>query len=217
MSLLLVDCDRWSPSRYHHVDGGKSAWRVQVDGILVQGEVAPRRTKGEPVTLRRIRKRFGDHIAQIAARTGLTQQLLGAIIAVESGGNEKAERFEQHINDWSIGLTQTLTATAYTVANRMRFEPMLKPVPEGGDVDEWRVYLGEPYTSIELGASYLVMQNERFALRYDPVLLYASYNAGSPRPSSGNDWGLVCYDAHDYNALDCFAAWYGDACAVYGE
>lgn len=223
----IVDRDAWSPRRFHAVkDGVGHAWKVTDGGIWVQGEDSVRRSKGEPSTLRRIYDRFLEIIVQVHVDTGVPQQLIAAAIANESGGKDGGERFEKHLNDWSIGVMQTLTNTAWGIAQRSPSLQIsqaildLQPVPKGGDLETWKTLLHRPEVSISLGAQYLRILNERFDCRWDPILIYAGYNAGSPRTSGSRPWGLHYHrvslgDGRIFDAMDTFAAWYGDACDVW--
>ena len=218
---VIVDTERWSRERYHTVLGGKNVWKVDYDGIRVSGEWGgARRTKGEPTTLRAIRRNYDGIIWKYAQQEKLEPWLLAAVIAIESGGRAEAEREEPKIKDVSIGLMQTLTATALGIAGSCDDEGhelrKLLPkvsVPHGGDLLAWSQALCNPWTSISLGARYLRMQDDRFDCQGDPVLLYACYNAGSLRTSKKNDWGVVSYG----KAMDHFTRWYGDAKFVYHE
>tara|TARA_Y100000034_G_scaffold94922_2_gene115121 strand:+ start:1190 stop:1882 length:693 start_codon:yes stop_codon:yes gene_type:complete len=228
MPKLVIISEEWMPRDWHGVQGKERRWRTDDDGIHVKGEKKQRRTKGRPSTIRRIRKRFGNTITNMSEMFGIGEPMLAATIAIESGGKPKAERFEKHLADYSIGLMQTLTSTAYAVGVRIGIptvskspdnqKPYAMPdktAPKGSDVDEWRRFLSRPWNSIGIGAAYHQMNNTRFKLQLDPVLLYCSYNAGSARvhKSSANQWGVHHYGG----ALDWFVKWFNDACAVYGR
>lgn len=227
MQIRITDKDTWDPRRFHAVKGGGGhTWKVTDKGILVKDDDTPRRTKGEPSTLRRIYDRFLEEIVSVSSFTGVPQQLIAAAIANESGGRDGGERYEKHLNDWSIGVMQTLTNTAWGIAQQRPdlavSVPLLdvRPFPKGGDLDVWRALLHEAKTSITLGASYLDILNERFECQWDPILIYAGYNSGSPRPSQSKPWGLHYHrtklkDGNIFDAMDTFAAWYGDACSVW--
>lgn len=213
----------WSSDTFHRVDPAqvgerKHWWCVLGDGVHLLGDDKPLRTPGQPVTLRRIFAAQSSRLDRHACELGL-HRLIAATIAVESVGNASAERYEPHIRDYSIGLTQTLTATAHALAKRLGDKRCpAKPIPKGGTLAEWRAYLRDPDVSIRLVVAYYVEVNRRWDLRWDPILLYAAFNAGSPRPSKRLPWGLVYYDPDQEGpkpgSLDRFAAWYGDACAA---
>jgi soluble lytic murein transglycosylase-like protein len=150
------------------------------------------------------------------------------MIGAESRGTLTAEREEAHLKDFSIGLTQTLTATAFDLAARAPGElglkaiTRLKPMPQGGDLAEWQAILRQPFYAIRLGALYFDIANKQYDIQFDPVLCYAAYNAGSPRENLENPWGLHYYrkklpDGRWADAMDNFSRWYGDAVHVYGE
>lgn len=225
-----------APAEPRADDASKRAWKLTDEGVLVENEDTERRTKGEPTTLTRIVEDFGDAIAEASELTDVPEQLIAAVIATESGGRlvvkrrdeegnieeGPAERFEAHLNDWSFGLMQTLTNTAHALAlqapAKLGVEGLkaYRPVPNGGSADEWRELLSNPETSIRLGALYLARSNDRWSLEFDPIFVYATFNAGSPQPPGavGNEWGI--HGAANGKVFDHFAAWYGDACAVYG-
>lgn len=219
---FIRDSDDWTPRRLHgrpdrdaNEDLFFNQWKLTEEGIAVDGENGVRRTRGQPATLQRIVEVYHkDIFALSGAPTGLSEQLLAAVVATESGGKADAERFEEHLGDYSIGLMQTLTATAKQLMAQGGNLPQLSapPIPNGGALETWRGFLREPQNSLALGAAYLRHQNRALELNSDPILLYCAYNAGSVRKTSKNSWGLVSYG----HALDHFSRFYGDACAVYG-
>lgn len=226
---LIVDRDTFDPWRFHSVAGRASVnvWKQTAGGILVRGEESERRTKGEPETLRRIIGEFGNDIAEACETVNVPAPLVAGMLAAESHGKTDAERPEDHLKDVSIGLTQTLTATAWGLAASAPEElelsaiTKLKPMPKGGSLDEWREILRQPFYAIRLGALYFAVANADHDLQLDPVLCYAAYNAGSPRLSSATPWGVHYYrkkldDGRWADAMDSFSRWYGDACAAYG-
>jgi hypothetical protein len=135
--------------------------------------------------------------------------VLAATIVLESGGQQDALRYEKHLDEYSIGLAQLLTSTAWTLGYHLKNKTMPKhyrcwnmpkhPVSRGGNLEEWKLYLRKPLINITLCAGLYNLNNGRFGLKNDPVLLYCSYNAGSIRPAN-NPWGLM----HAYPALDGF-------------
>ena len=234
MSFAVRDKGEWEPRRWHCVSEGELegdiAWRQTDEGIEVRGhenaEVgATMRTKGEPITLTRIVGTYGELIREACSIVNVPQQLVAGMIAAESMGKPEAERAEPHLGDVSIGLAQTLTATAAHLAHDAPAELQLDPIaqtkslPSGGSLGLWRELLTEPRHAIRLGALYFAVANAQDDLRLDPVLCYAAYNAGSVRANRKNPWGVHYYrkklDGGWADAMDSFARWYGDACAVY--
>lgn len=204
----------WAPERYHRVSPEQlnyetRGWRVVRDkGIQVFGEKTVRRSPGEPTTLRKIRTTFSPHLREF----GPLQEVALAVLANESRGQIVCERWEERIRDFSFGPAQFLTATAYGVLKEAGQRPPAVPVPKGGDAETWRRYLNNAENSVALLRIFLSRLDARFMLKQDPILLYAAYNAGSPRPSvSVNDWGLV---VNSGDTLNKFAAWIGDAYAT---
>jgi hypothetical protein len=236
----------WRPDTFHRVDpaqvGQKKLWWYQGEqGITVLSENAVRRTRGLPATLRRLQKQYAQEIDHAVgqelvvplnfydeecdyspARWAEINLLVAAIMATESGGNVKARRYEKHLNDWSFGPMQMLTATAsfYQRKGYTLFKA-LKPVPKGGDPAEWAAVLSDPKIALRLACRMLAYMNDKYTLKGDPILMYACYNAGGPYASTRTPWGLRAYDRDGPGplpgALDHFAAWYGDACAVWGR
>lgn len=223
--MLVEDCEEWNPTRYHRVKSADGhIWKITEDGVQVKGELSVRRSRGEPLTLRRVKTRFEPLMEQIFLDTGVPIQLLSATMANESGGHDGGERYEKHLNDWSIGVMQTLTNTARGIAISSphlgrRDIAQMKAVPQGGNLQEWRAVLHDHRTSILLGAELLKQINDRFQCYWDPILVYAAYNSGSPRKNEGRPWGLhyhrVALPDRTFDAMDTFAAWFGDACAVF--
>jgi hypothetical protein len=199
------------------VGDGRHFWSVNTAGIALLGRQSVLRTPGQPATLRRIKKAFGELIDKATGdvRAMLLQADLAALVATESGGNPNAERNEPSIKDVSIGLCQTLTGTAKFLGKKLGILLPAKSLPEGGKLEHWRAALRDPWSSLRLGAEY-------FSQSYDgdPMLAYAAYNAGGIYASTDNPWGLRAYDRDgmgpEKGALDWYAAWFGDACAVYG-
>jgi hypothetical protein len=173
-------------------------WALQPDGISIDG-APPRGTAGNPDTVSGIWKRYGDRCSASAKRYGVPVELVVATIATESGGNPNARRAEQKIGDESVGLMQTLVATARQVLGRndIKGEDLLDPV-----------------LSIEAGTAYIAQQ--RGSTHFDPPLVAAAYNAGSLRRDNAeaNRWKLLCYPTGTGRHLDNFANWFADCMKV---
>lgn len=217
MKPLRIYSNDWSKDSIHGVAVPAGyRWRALSSGIHVEAETGPRRTKGAPVTLTRVKESFGNDIDVAASRFHVDAQLLAAVVAAETKGDARAERFEGHLFDYSFGLCQTLTRTA----NNLMLKHRLGTPPPISAWDEWRDVLFKPLTSLTIAAAYLNDLNLSQGLRGDPVLLYAAYNSGTARPGD-TPWGLVYYrkvlsDGKVIaDAMNSFVSWYGDACAVY--
>lgn len=210
-----IDPDDWSPDDWHGADGAKRRWKITGGGIVVRNTSGPMRTRGEPITVSKIWSKFEAHFIEAAKLTGVGARTLVAMVATESRGSEEAERFEAHLRDWSFGVAQTLTATAFEMAKSLPITAPRRPVPSDPSTEHaWRRFLFEPRHSILIGARYIAYNDRRWRLRGDPVLAYAAYNAGSPRANLSRPWGLHYTAGAHYDALDVFAKWYGDACAA---
>lgn len=227
--------------------GPKKHWWFQaVNGVLVLGEDKPRRTKGRPTTAWRAWRNFGEHVEEATrdfiihygplysytpeldehrvveeGRHREFQALVLATFMTECGGRTQGDRYESHIRDWSFGGAQFLTSTAKAVGKLMGMDvpaKSMKEDPSDANKAAWKKFLEDPENATYLMVQYHFSNNQRFALKGDPILLYSTYNAGSPRPSKQTKFGLVYYDPDlvgpKPGATDHFASWYGDACAV---
>lgn len=99
---------------------------------------------------------------------------VNAIIQIESSGNERAERYEVHLDDYSYGLGQLLTRTAKDLEARYSELPRL-----GNDIGEIRENLFNP--EINKGYTRRLFEEE-FDFYRDPYLAIAAYHAGHFAP-----------------------------------
>lgn len=210
----LMDPDPWIPEQWRGVKGHARRWRTTKGGVSVKGEPGPRRTKGNPITMGKRWKEFERELREAHDTTGVPIATIMATLQTESGGKADAERFEKHLGDWSFGLMQTLSETAFAIARQLDVDAPRKPIPRGGVVSEWRAFLSVPRNSILIGAAYIAYNDVRFKLLGDPILAAASYNAGSPRVKMVNPWGLVCTTGPTYDHCDVFSKWWGDTLEV---
>lgn len=224
--IPLFGGNRWGPSDWKHIAGHQRAWRVEERGItesfnwsdVTQRMVARTDPTNKNATLaEEVFRSFHYFIEPIAKDTGVPVPILVATIANESGGNTMAERDEGY--DVSFGLCQTLTTTAAlvgryygwprsdrpSVADQSWYMPT-KAFNRGRSEEEhWRRFLGNPYVSITFGAlTHLLMAKIRDT-RLDPVLAYASYNAGGIYVGD-NRFGLHATKA----AVEAFVLFYND-------
>ncbi|TBE07065.1 transglycosylase SLT domain-containing protein [Rhizobium ruizarguesonis] len=188
-------------TQLHRHFPGSVTWSLTAAGISIEGASA-QGTMGEPKTVRKIWSEFGTLCADASKRYGVPVELIVATIATESSGDPNARRQEPQINDESVGLMQTLVATARSATGR--------PSLRGDD-------LLDPRTSIEAGTAYIASQ--RGSTHFDPPLVAAAYNAGSLRLDSGsaNRWKLRCFPIGTGTHIDRYVSWFGDAMRVSGD
>ena len=148
--------------QHRHFDGSVT-WALTPEGISVEG-AKPIGTTGAPNTVKAIWEKYGVHCAAAARDFTVPVELIVATIATESSGKPDAVRKEA--KDSSYGLMQTLLGTAREALGDERLS--------GHD-------LLRPETSIRAGTAFIVRQ--RNLHKFDPVLVAAAYNAGSPRPA----------------------------------
>lgn len=198
-NILGEEMPRLTRSHGHFPAG--VTWSLVPAGISIEGASA-KGTAGEPKTVRKVWEDYGVLCADAAKRYGVPVELIVATIATESSGNPNARRAEPKINDESVGLMQTLVATARSVTGRTTLR--------GDD-------LLDPRTSIDAGTAYIASQ--RGSTHFDPPLVAAAYNAGSLRLDDGdsNRWKLRCFPLGTGAHLDRFVAWFGDAMRVSGD
>ena len=228
MRIELADSDDWEPSRFHGrelaaEDEDWNHWRVLDEGILVFGEGDVRRSPGEPLLMRKVVEAHADIILACADRFAVSEQFLAALVATQSRGDERAENLDERAKDWGIGLAKMRTATARKTARSRPHEfPTVtpEPVPAGGAPEVWRGILRDPTTALALAAAWARDASARLDLRGDPLLLFCAYQTGG-LSEADNAWGVAHHRQLEdgvvvSDSLDDFAAWYGDACAVYG-
>jgi hypothetical protein len=187
---------------------GGCHWRLDRDGIHIDGNAA-HGSGGEPVTVGRIWRSYGEAIARSSARYGVPAELVVATIATESDGKPDAIRFEPgYVSDEatpakvSPGLMQTLIATARaTLANPA--------------VD--RQWLLVPENSIQVGTAYILHQSR--ATDFDPPVVACAYNAGSVILNEGpaNRWRMQQYPINTGEHCDRFVEWFNDCMQLFAQ
>jgi hypothetical protein len=165
------------------VGNGSRRWRLQGDGVAVDGRVP--RTGGAPKTAGDTWRNYRAAFERCAAAYGVPVELLVAIACTESGGRADLVREEPgYVDDLSTpnrvspGLMQTLISTARSATN----DPSLD-----------RAALLVPDASVRAAACYVKQQavRTRLGTNFDPPLVAIAYNAGSLRAAGDNPWGLV--------------------------
>lgn len=178
-------------------------WAYQCDGtIKIEGIDGTPRTKGEPMTMRRLDTDYGEHIEEAAQLFNISNATIAAVIILESvpikgsfSRNPDSYRWEERLGEPSVGLMQTLVSTARAMDKHYHLG--LKP---NGHT------LKDPRTSILLGTAYLARQAERYDTT-DGVLLQAAYNAGGVYTSKANEWKLR---THAPDRTERFIRWHND-------
>ena len=157
---VIVEALRKLSVQHRHVESSVT-WALTPEGISVEG-AAPVGTTGDPSTITDIWQKFGAHCVTAARRFTVPAELIVATIATESDG--RPDRFRQEKTDASYGLMQTLLGSAREALGDKRLT--------GDD-------LFRPETSILAGTAYIARQRDKH--NFDPVLVAAAYNAGSPQ------------------------------------
>ncbi len=102
------------------------------------------------------------------------EDYVNAIIEIESSGNERAERYERHLNDYSYGLGQLLTKTAKNLEVRYGDLPRL-----GESREEIRENLFNPNVNRQYAQRLF---EEELDFYKNTFLAVAAYNAGHFAP-----------------------------------
>ncbi len=185
------------------------SWRLTRGGVEVEGS-GVERTRGEPETVRRVWRDFGDSIKRWAGHYRVPAELIVATICTETHGNADRVREESgYISDAatphrvSPGLMQTLISTA-------RETLRLEMVPE----DITRAWLLDAGNSIRAGAAYIARQKS--ATDFDPPKVACAYNAGGVywEGSPENRWRMRQYPIGTSEHADRFVQWINDFFSV---
>lgn len=181
-------------------------WRLTPRGVEVEGS-GVERTRGEPVTVRRIVDTWGQVIDDASVAYGVPAELLVACAAAETRGDPEGRLEEPgFVSDAatpdrvSVGILQTLLSTAR--------EALRNPTLSSQD-------LLDPEISFAAGAAY--MARRELQTLFDPPLVAASYNAGSVRPSTANRWRLVCTQRDEGCHVDWFVWFFNDCASIVGR
>jgi hypothetical protein len=193
---------------WHRYRGRSVEWRMQKEGIAIDHQ-EPERTAGEPSTVQRVWKEFGDAITRWSKHYKVPAEIILATICTESGGKSFAYLEEPgYLSDAetphrvSMGLMQTLISTARLAVGR-------------SDVD--RQWLMDPDNSIQAGTAYISSQFKQTG--FDPPKVACAYNAGRIlfNDSPTNHWKMKQYPIGTGAHADRFVKWFNDFYAVLAE
>lgn len=189
----------------HNIFDGIS-WSVSKEGISIEGN-APEDTGGEPKTVERIWKDYGDSITHWSEKFGVPAELIVATICTETRGDPAAIREEPgYISDTttpnkvSPGIMQTLISTAQDIL---------------GDNSINRDWLLNADNGIRAGTAYIASQWKK--TDFDPPKVACAYNAGGIYKNEGenNRWKMRQYPINSSEHADRFVKWYNDCVRYY--
>jgi hypothetical protein len=175
------------------------------------------RTKGDPASMRAMWEEHG-----LALRTACDRFDVPLVWAMGMAGIEavrghgmrwdsQSYRYEMRIDDFSAGIMQTLSKTAE--GERKKRCPEIPAFKIGGRLLEREDHpLFDHEVSALLGVGYMRTQLDRYGMR--PLLCCAGYNAGKPKPSDENEFGVRTYGP---TRPIKFIAYVNDAAAVLRE
>ena len=155
-------------------------WKTDEDGLIVvtkeDGNLfIPTLTGKQAAVLDSVLARWGDLARAIAEQNSIPDRWLLAMIYQESAGYPRAFRREPS-GLTGIGLVQITS-------------PSLK-----GEYSDEQLF--DPHLNLSIGARYIRQIAARPDVAWDWPKVSATFNAGSPRPSSENQWNLFCYGNH---------------------
>ncbi len=218
---------------WHSFFGGQE-WRHDARGVYIRSHAngnEPLRTRGEPITCRKIMELCSEHIVAASLKYEVPIALIIMTIATETAFVRKygftgplTFRWEPHVQvkdvspptrgDYSAGPMQTLATTARWVirTQNLSYDPF-EVAPSYNQRPEPPEHhpLYDYAVNIDIGTAEIFQRWSRSG--DDPILVAAAFNAGGLYETSGNAWCLKCYGNH----LDRAAEWYGDACTVIKE
>jgi peptidoglycan L-alanyl-D-glutamate endopeptidase CwlK len=209
-------------------------WRYDALGVYIREHAdgqEPLRTRGKPLTCRKIMELCGHKIFDASQRYQVPMALIIMTIATETGiyrnygfTGKYTFRWEPNVKvedvspplwgDYSAGPMQTLATTARWVikVQNLNYDPFaVAPVYERRPEPPDDHPLYDYGTNIDIGTAEI--KQRRSATGDDPILVAAAFNAGGLYKTAQNPWRLRSHGDH----LDRAAKWYGDACTVLKE
>lgn len=195
-------------TEWHRFADDGVRWKLTGNGVLIDSEdAAPEITPGEPVTVRRVWRDFGESIDTWSTALRVPVELIIATMCTESSGNPRAHREERgYVDDGatpdrvSVGLMQTLISTA-------------RETLEDPQID--RAWLENPDNSIRTGTAYIARQSRITNL--DPPKVACAYNAGGLYYQGGgeNRWKMRQFPIGKGEHADRFVAWFNDCIRMF--
>lgn len=247
LTKAAIGPNNWTPYTWKFVVTSFFQWRLNprtgfIEDMMPNGKLNVRTTHpSNPNALLAadLIERYGETFLFASQVWCVPAATLVATACNESGGDESAKRFEQHISDYSFGLCQQITSTAYAVGRAsswpradkvlskthphrdwtmpmMSYPSALKRKLGGHDIaairEHWARFLGNPYVSIMLAAAVHHFQSKRWNTQHDPILDYATYNSG------GLYVGTTRYGLHaTMAALEAFNLFYNDTVKIFAK
>jgi hypothetical protein len=184
------------------------SWFLTPQGLSIDGD-PPQGTVGEPETVRRVWREYGQSIEKWCTSAGVPMELVIATICTESSGRADAERLEPGYSSdretpgrISLGLMQTLISTARNTLE----------MPE---ID--RAWLLNPDNSIRAGTAYIAKQAR--VTGFDPPKVACAYNAGGIYLQTGaeNRWKMRQFPIGKGDHADRFVAWFNDCFSMFTD
>lgn len=191
------------PHRFH--ESGCS-WCLTPQGVSIDDH-PPQGTVGEPETIRRVWREYGQSIAHWCTSAGVPVELVIATICTESNGRADAERLERGYSSdhetphrISLGLMQTLISTA-------------RETLEMPEID--RAWLLNPDNSIRAGTAYIAKQAR--ITGFDAPKVACAYNAGGIYLQTGADnrWKMRQFPIGTGDHADRFVEWFNDCFRMF--
>ena len=191
------------PHRFHE---SGCRWALTPQGLSIDGN-PPQGSAGEPQTVRRIWREYGQSIKLWCTSAGVPVELVIATICTESSGRADAERLEPGYSSdhetphrISLGLMQTLISTA-------------RETLEMPEVD--RAWLLNPANSIRAGTAYIAKQAR--VTGFDPPKVACAYNSGGIYLQTGTDnrWKMRQFPIGKGDHADRFVVWFNDCFRMF--
>ena len=144
-TVQLLNNDGWRTA------GGTVMWKADDKGLWTKqlnGLVKRSRSMVLTDLAAKLFETHQEDILNAEAMLGVAAPLMLTTMVAESGGQANAERYEAHLADYSIGVCQTLTATASALGELIGWTRLDSSFPE--DV----VHFAMPPKSVPRGGCF---------------------------------------------------------------